>query len=318
MAVKIQFRRDSAGAWSSVNPVMAQGELGLDLTNNYFKIGNGDSAWNSLPTLGAGIILPSENTTFTGIITYDSATTYNALTTYTDSAVYTGESTYNGATTYNGIITYNNTVTYANTITYSDSVTYDSDVTYNGANTTYTGANTTYTGAITYSAGATIVGDTNFNGPAAFNDSAQFNSPSSFNDTLKIHEIIELADIDTTAWPTKKNFDLKNFAVFYNTDSADANITANIRADSATKLDSAMSIGESMTAAILMTLGDSAVGGRKSITALTVDSNAVTPLWNNGNAPDSGASDSLNLYTYTVLKTAAATFTVIGNRTNYS
>jgi WD40 repeat protein len=48
MAVKIQFRRDTATNWESVNPILSQGELGLDTTNNRFKLGDGATAWNSL------------------------------------------------------------------------------------------------------------------------------------------------------------------------------------------------------------------------------------------------------------------------------
>jgi hypothetical protein len=48
MAVKIQLRRDTAAAWTSANPVLAQGELGLETDTTYYKIGNGSTAWNSL------------------------------------------------------------------------------------------------------------------------------------------------------------------------------------------------------------------------------------------------------------------------------
>jgi hypothetical protein len=48
MAVKIQFRRDTAANWQSVNPILSQGELGLDTTNNRFKMGDGSTAWNDL------------------------------------------------------------------------------------------------------------------------------------------------------------------------------------------------------------------------------------------------------------------------------
>ena len=48
MAVKIQFRRDTAANWQSVNPILSQGELGLDTTNNRFKMGNGSTTWNDL------------------------------------------------------------------------------------------------------------------------------------------------------------------------------------------------------------------------------------------------------------------------------
>lgn len=49
MAVKIQFRRDTALAWSTVNPILSQGEAGFEFDTGRFKVGNGLSPWNSLP-----------------------------------------------------------------------------------------------------------------------------------------------------------------------------------------------------------------------------------------------------------------------------
>lgn len=49
MARRIQLRRDTATNWTSNNPVLAQGEIGLDLTNTRIKIGNGTSTWTLLP-----------------------------------------------------------------------------------------------------------------------------------------------------------------------------------------------------------------------------------------------------------------------------
>jgi len=48
MAVQIQFRRDTAAAWTAANPVLASGELGLETDTSNYKIGNGSTAWNSL------------------------------------------------------------------------------------------------------------------------------------------------------------------------------------------------------------------------------------------------------------------------------
>ena len=48
MSVRIQFRRDTAAEWTAANPVLAEGELGIELDTNFFKIGDGTTAWNSL------------------------------------------------------------------------------------------------------------------------------------------------------------------------------------------------------------------------------------------------------------------------------
>lgn len=48
MSVKIQLRRDSAANWTSVNPTLAAGEVGLEIDTQKSKIGDGSTAWNSL------------------------------------------------------------------------------------------------------------------------------------------------------------------------------------------------------------------------------------------------------------------------------
>lgn len=49
MATTIQLRRDTATNWTSVNPILAEGEMGVVLDDFSYKIGNGTTAWNSLP-----------------------------------------------------------------------------------------------------------------------------------------------------------------------------------------------------------------------------------------------------------------------------
>ncbi len=49
MATRIQFRRSLSGEWTAGNPVLAQGELAIELDTSRFKIGDGIEAWNDLP-----------------------------------------------------------------------------------------------------------------------------------------------------------------------------------------------------------------------------------------------------------------------------
>lgn len=48
MAIQIQFRRGTAQEWTSVNPILAEGEMGIETDSNLFKIGNGASTWTNL------------------------------------------------------------------------------------------------------------------------------------------------------------------------------------------------------------------------------------------------------------------------------
>ena len=48
MAQQIQFRRGTSAEWAAANPILAQGEIGVNLDGNRFKIGTGLTSWNNL------------------------------------------------------------------------------------------------------------------------------------------------------------------------------------------------------------------------------------------------------------------------------
>lgn len=53
--MRIQLRRGTAAAWAAANPVLAQGEPGEDTTNNILRIGDGVTAWLSLPQYSSAV-----------------------------------------------------------------------------------------------------------------------------------------------------------------------------------------------------------------------------------------------------------------------
>lgn len=48
MAERIQIRRDTAANWTSVDPILAQGELGVETDTLKFKVGDGSNGWSNL------------------------------------------------------------------------------------------------------------------------------------------------------------------------------------------------------------------------------------------------------------------------------
>lgn len=48
MSYQIQLRNDTAANWTSVNPILAVGEIGIETDTGRQKVGNGGTAWNSL------------------------------------------------------------------------------------------------------------------------------------------------------------------------------------------------------------------------------------------------------------------------------
>ena len=74
MASIIQIRRDTASAWTSANPTLAQGELALETDTLKLKAGDGTTAWTSLAyyDLGTAGYLASTGGALTGALTTNS------------------------------------------------------------------------------------------------------------------------------------------------------------------------------------------------------------------------------------------------------
>ena len=48
MAIQIQLRNDTSAAWESSNPILAQGEIGIETDTRLVKLGDGINNWNDL------------------------------------------------------------------------------------------------------------------------------------------------------------------------------------------------------------------------------------------------------------------------------
>ena len=58
--VRYQFRRDTAATWTTNNPVLTAGEAGFETDTGLLKIGDGTTAWTSLPYIGDVAALTAE------------------------------------------------------------------------------------------------------------------------------------------------------------------------------------------------------------------------------------------------------------------
>lgn len=47
--IQLQFRRGTASQWTASDPVLADGEMGIESDTNFFKIGDGVTSWSLLP-----------------------------------------------------------------------------------------------------------------------------------------------------------------------------------------------------------------------------------------------------------------------------
>ena len=129
-----------------------------------------------------------------------------------------------------------------------------------------------------------------------------------------VTEMKETATVSATAATGTINFDTLTQVVLYYTTSASGNFTVNFRGTSGISLDTVMSTGQSLSATFLVTNGSTAYYN----SAVTIDGNSVTPKWQGGSAPTSGNASSIDVYTYVVVKTGSAAFTVLASVTKFA
>jgi len=151
------------------------------------------------------------------------------------------------------------------------------------------------------------------NGSFAANN-ATLNGILQLGSYAAIKALIETATVSATAATGTINYDAATQAVLYYTSNATANWTLNLRGSGTLSLNSMLAIGQSLTVAFLVQQGGTAYYP----TALQVDGSSITPKWQGGTAPTSGNTNSIDVYTYTIIKTANATYTVLASQTKFT
>ena len=130
----------------------------------------------------------------------------------------------------------------------------------------------------------------------------------------KATNMLEVATVSATAATGTINYDVTTQSVLYYTTNASGNFTVNFRGSSGTSLNTIMATGESLSATFLVTNGSTAYYN----SAVQVDGSSVTPKWQGGSAPTSGNASSIDSYTYVIIKTGSATFTVLASVTKFA
>jgi hypothetical protein len=130
----------------------------------------------------------------------------------------------------------------------------------------------------------------------------------------KFVNALEGVTVSATAATGTINYDATTQSVLYYTSNASANWTVNFRASSGTSLNTAMATGEAITVVFLVTNGSTAYYNN----AITIDGTSVTPKYQGGTAWTAGTASSIDVYSYTIIKTASATYTVLASKVNFA
>ena len=148
--------------------------------------------------------------------------------------------------------------------------------------------------------GTTISGANTFTNTQTFNGTSAILSSKFTNGLEKI-------TISATAATGTIDYDVTTQSVIYYTTDAAANWTVNFRASSGTSLNTAMSTGEVITVVFLVQQGATAYYNN----VVQIDGNTVSPVYDGQVAWSSGNANALDAYTYTIIKTGSAAFTVL-------
>jgi hypothetical protein len=129
----------------------------------------------------------------------------------------------------------------------------------------------------------------------------------------KFTNALEGVTVSATAATGTINYDVTTQSVLYYTTNASANWTVNFRGSSGTSLNTAMATDEAITVVFLVTQGATAYYNN----AITIDGTSVTPKYQGGTAWSSGNASGVDAYSYTIIKTGSAAFTVFAAQTQF-
>lgn len=118
----------------------------------------------------------------------------------------------------------------------------------------------------------------------------------------------------STSIGTTVDIDIENNSgAFMYTGSATNTWVPNIRHSSTASLNDNMSIGTSITVSVVANIGSTSAYS----STLKIDGSSVTVKWQGALTPSSGNNGNYDVYSYAIVKTASATFTVFGSRTKF-
>lgn len=124
----------------------------------------------------------------------------------------------------------------------------------------------------------------------------------------------EVVTVNASAAGGTINYDVTTQSIAYYTVNASSNWTVNFRASVGTTLNTALATGRSLTVALMATQGATPYYNN----VIQIDGNTITPKYQGGIAWTGGNASGIDVYVYTIIKTASATFTVLASQTKFT
>lgn len=128
-----------------------------------------------------------------------------------------------------------------------------------------------------------------------------------------VKNAFEKINITNSAATGTINLNVTDESVVYYKQNSTANWTLNIRGNASVSLNSFMAVNNSVTVVFLAKNGSTPYYANN----IQVDGTTVTPMWVGGNSISAGNANSVDAYTFTVIKTANATYDVLGTQVQW-
>ena len=283
--LRLNLTGSSGGASNLIVPTLSGGK-------NYYIRNSSNTAVTVKTVSGSGILVPAGK----------SASLYQDGTNVVEAADYAASWTIASGVINNATIGATTANTGAFTTLSATSTFGGSGVDAKFASPPAIGSSAAGTGAFTTLAASGAVSGAGFNNFALLNDYSTL-----VNSTEKI-------TISATNATGTINYDTNTQSVVYYTGAATGDWTINFRASSGATLNSVIATGEAITLVHLVTL----TGAEYRNTVVQVDGSTKTPEWQGGAAPTAGNINSIDSYTYTIIKTGDAAFTVLAALTQFA
>ena len=131
---------------------------------------------------------------------------------------------------------------------------------------------------------------------------------------ISLTQVFETGNVYSTAVGGNVNIDLQNNTLYFFSSNTTANVTFNFRANTQNTLDSQLPIGSTVTSAILLKQG--ATRYRANV---YVDGTLQSPWWLGNSAPSFATTqqESIDVYSFSILKTAANAYTILASNANF-
>ena len=151
-------------------------------------------------------------------------------------------------------------------------------------------------------------------GTAARTTGSTFTGDVTFDEAISIERVKEKVSILGTAVTGAQQFNAKDQAVVFHNANASGNFSINITGDNSTLLNALMTTGQVFTGVFITKYGSTAYYP----TTINVDGSTPSEIKWVGGAPSSaGTVNSITAISFSVIKTADSTFTVLVTQTAY-